>query len=308
MAKSIIGNAIQHAKRGDLLPWINRSISWKIDGVRYPEEGARCRIRQEQLFSSLSSAYAPIISNEIKPRYGLINKTIWILWLQGENNAPALVKSCTRSMRKMFPEWKIVYLTEENLEDYVHFPAYINDLWREHCFGAAHYSDLIRADILASYGGLWADATVLCTAPNLLNSVSSLPLFCFKEMNLQRGIHQPIVASSWLIYARPGSQILSLTRNLLFEYWKDHRFLSEYFLFHIFFAIACERYSDEWESVPLFNNHSPHVLQFEFDHIYSSDRWKQILGFSDFHKLNHHINYEDCGNHPTFYDYVVSHY
>ena len=57
--------------------------------------------------------------------------------------------------------------------------------------------------------------------------------------------------------------------------------------------------------MPVYNNQSPHVLQFELNEKYNEKRWQQIEAMSDFHKLNHHINYAMDG---TMYEYVIRKY
>ena len=71
-------------------------------------------------------------------------------------------------------------------------------------------------------------------------------------------------------------------------YWKKYNYAIDYFIFHFFFAMATEKYSDMWTSIPSFNNINPHVMQFELNHKFSPERWNQLKECSSFHKLNHH--------------------
>ena len=45
---------------------------------------------------------------------GIKNKTIWWCWLQGEDAAPPLCKACLSSIRKHFPDYKIVIINNMN--------------------------------------------------------------------------------------------------------------------------------------------------------------------------------------------------
>ena len=230
---------------------------------------------------------------------------VWVCWLQGCQNAPALVKACCHSLESSLPDRELIFLTEENLSNYVRLPEYIMEKYRHGIISRAHYSDLIRVFLLCEYGGLWVDSTVLCTSPDMADFLSTQPLFAFKQFDLSRADESPVVASNWLISAYPNHCIFTLTRDLLYAYWKKYSYLRDYFIFHLFFALAVRRYPEMWEAVPAFNNHSPHTMQFELHTPYREERWKQILKMSDFHKLNHHTKYET--NH-TIYGHILEEY
>ena len=74
----------------------------------------------------------------------------------------------------------------------------------------------------------------------------------------------------------------------------------------MFFAMSARKLSDQWENVPMFNNHSPHVLQGELRNVFDIERWEQIKEMSCFHKLNHHNDYS--GNPKSIYSYILNKY
>ncbi len=160
--------------------------------------------------------------------------------------------------------------------------------------------------MLCEYGGLWCDATLLCTSPEFPGYISTLPLFVFKSMDLSRLHQTPSVASNWCIAAQSNQRILVMTRKLLYAYWEEKDSLDHYFIFHMFFAMAARKYADDWNAVPMFNNHSPHTLMFELEDDFSEERWEQIMKMSDLHKLNHHLVHNEPKN--TFYDHIISKY
>ena len=113
----------------------------------------------------------------------------------------------------------------------------------------------------------------------------------------------PIVSSNWLIYSEKNNEICLLTQKLLFEYWKKYNYAIDYFIFHFFFSMSTIKYNSLWNNISSFNNINPHILQFELNEKYNSERWKQILSFSSFHKLNHHNRYN---NHNSFYSHIIN--
>ncbi|HEV0635685.1 TPA: capsular polysaccharide synthesis protein, partial [Streptococcus pneumoniae] len=242
-----------------------------------------------------------LTGDELKYKMEFSNK-VWICWFQGEEHAPELIKTCIQSMRNQLQGREIIVLTEKNISDYTEIPGYIIEKYKKGWISRAHYSDILRIDLLCRHGGLWVDATVLNTGGDFSNL--EVPLFVYKSLNLSRKDSQAIVASSWLISSYSNHPILLYTRKLLWAYWRRKNSLCNYFLFHICFTIATERYPIEWSAVPTFNNHSPHILHFELNEQFSEKRWEQLKHISAFHKLNHHIDYSSGVN--TFYKFIVS--
>lgn len=92
-----------------------------------------------------------------------MNKTIWMLWLQGRENAPAVVQRCIHSWEVNNPTWTLKLLTADTVSHYIDVTEFV-DLQTQ-TLQAASLSDIIRIMLLHEYGGVWADATTLCNAP-----------------------------------------------------------------------------------------------------------------------------------------------
>ena len=230
---------------------------------------------------------------------------IWICWFQGIENAPELVKACYNSVVKNYNDKEIIVLTEENYKQYVDIPEYILKKWEKGYITFAHFSDILRIELLSKYGGLWLDSTIFTTKKSDLVFNDNIELFVFKHVDLDRKNLLAVIASNWLIYANRDNNIINLTKKLLYKYWKDYNHAINYNIFHIFFKFATEVYKDEWDKVPTFNNISPHILQFELNDNFEEVRFNQIRGMSDFHKLNWRIKSE---NKNSYYNYIVDNY
>lgn len=265
------------------------------------------RISEDDAYKKYEREYADMIERgaDISSESAASNK-LWICWLQGEENAPDLVKACINSIKSNLPEREVIVLSESNISEYVQLPEHIQRKWKENKIRPAHYSDLLRITLLSQYGGIWADATVLCTSHDIPRSITDSPLFVYQAMDLIRTDKEPIIASNWFFSAYSNHPILVLTRDLLYKYWELNDYAENYFIFHVFFAIASRRYSDEWKKVPVYNNHSPHTLQFELGEAYTEARWNEITSMSVFHKLNHHNDYTNTGD--SFYNYIIKTY
>ena len=192
------------------------------------------------------------------------------------------------------------------MNEYIQLPQYIIEKYEKGIIPNAHFSDAIRIELLCKYGGIWLDSTVLCTSSNIPNYILDSPLFVYKSFDLLRTNDMPTVASNWFFAARSNNPILLLTRELLFRYWKNNDYLIDYYIFHLFFAMATRKYEEEWKAVPAFNNHTPHTLMFELGNEYSKERFEQIKEISVFHKLERHTDYSK--NKDSMYEYIIKTY
>lgn len=89
----------------------------------------------------------------------VIPKQIWTYWNSDE--LTPVVTKCINSWKKYNPDWTITVVTPKNLSQYIDFDVKgvkFND-------SPARESDIIRLNILAKYGGVWADASILMTRP-----------------------------------------------------------------------------------------------------------------------------------------------
>ena len=96
-------------------------------------------------------------------KHDLSNK-VWVCWFQGMDQAPELVKKCFESLQRNLTDREIILITSDNMCNYVQFPDFILDKWKNGKITHTHMTDLLRLELLVKYGGMWVDATVLCTS------------------------------------------------------------------------------------------------------------------------------------------------
>ncbi|SYD58648.1 glycosyltransferase [Klebsiella pneumoniae] len=95
---------------------------------------------------------------------GTLKKYIWVCWFQGIDEAPELVKHCINSIKTNAPsEYEVVILDDINIPNYVTFPAIVLEKYSSGLISKAQLSDILRFNLLATYGGVWVDATIFCT-------------------------------------------------------------------------------------------------------------------------------------------------
>lgn len=228
-------------------------------------------------------------------------KVIWWCWFQGLNEAPPLVKMCFDSIRRNFRGYKINVITLDNLKKYVDIPNYIMIKFKSGIISYAQFSDIIRILLLAKYGGVWIDSTVYCSNSRIVSIIEKQDFFVYQNGLL--GNNQDIKISSWFMSAKQKNIFVSEVKELMLHYWKNHDFLENYFLLHLFFTLVSEKYPEEWKKVPVFNNVSPHMMVRELNESFSQDRYNQLNSFSSLHKLNHHVEFNS--NSDTLYRWLL---
>lgn len=232
-----------------------------------------------------------------------ISDTIWTCWFQGMENAPEIVKKCWQSVIKNNPDKNVIVITENNMLDYVTLPDYIVKKWKQGIITHTHMTDLLRLELLINYGGLWLDATVLCTgkAPEYFFDSD---LFFFQTLKPGRDGHASYI-SSWLIEAKTNNKILMATRALCYEYWKENNAMWDYFLLHDFMSIVLERYEDEWKKVVPRDNATPHILLLRLFDQYDEKTWNAVKSQTQFHKLTYKIQQKNNSDYISYYDAVL---
>lgn len=245
-------------------------------------------------------------SNYIDDNPHEVSDKVWVCWFQGLDNAPALVKKCYESLKQNLTDREIILITSDNMCDYVKFPEFILEKWKAGQITHTHMTDLLRLELLIKYGGMWIDATVLCTSKReeIPDYFFNSDLFLYQILKPGRdGQAQPI--SSWLISAKTNNKILMMARYLCYEYWKKNDELVDYFLFHDFVMISLEHNEEDWKRVIPRDNAAPHMLLLRLFEPYDEMMWYAIKEQTPFHKLTYKFDKVSEEKEGTFYDLVV---
>ena len=230
---------------------------------------------------------------------------VWICWFQGIENAPVLVQKCVHSVWENMPDKEIIIITEENLSQYVKFPEYIWEKWKDGRITHTHMTDLLRLELLINHGGLWLDATVLCTSKDIPVFYFDSDLFFYQSLKPGRDGNSSYI-SSWLMSAKTNNKVLMATRQLCYEYWKTHNEQVDYFLLHDFMSIALDYYKEEWDAVIPRDNATPHVLLLRFFEPYDERMWDAIRQQTPFHKLTYKNDKKKLLIEATYYRVLFS--
>ena len=278
----------------------------KLKHVLFPASDAKNIAARHGAYEYLQRyAYAATtgIHQEIEPQPA--RKVIWTCWLQGLENAPDVVKKCIASMQQYSNGYEVIVIDKKNVSNYVQLPVYINDKYAKGIIPHAHYSDLIRLELLRKFGGVWVDSTILLT-DKLPQYILDADLFVFRGYMMGKScIYNPFLA------AKPNNLLIISMLNLLLEYWRKENKLVSYSIFHLFFTIAIEASpinKDLWEKVPYSYGSQMFYLQSRLGRPYNEQAYQLATQLSSIHKLTYKP--ELCGGDPfqkgTFYDVLIN--
>lgn len=223
-----------------------------------------------------------------------VPKQIWMLWQQGWDRAPDLVRRCADSWRAQNPGWELNLLDEETLP--LHAPGFASipgHLSRQ------HRADLARTLLLAEHGGVWADATLFCLRPldDWLPMAARSGFFMFAAPRPYR------IVDNWFIAAGKGNHVIAAMLELFLQYWRHfdrphHYFWMIYLIEHLFSIDPEARRI--WQNTPRLSALGPFVLG---RHALDRDAPPEIFsvisdGLVPVHKLKHKWTSGDLSGTP----------
>lgn len=191
-----------------------------------------------KVISYLQTEYSYLIneySNKLNLVNGNIPKSAWIMWWQGMDNAPQIVKRCYESVLRNF-DGEITVITKDNFEKYTNLHKDILALYYSGSFSTTKLSDIIRMNLLNLHGGIWMDSTVFLTRKLEVNDYGHF--YTLKKnnnhaVNISRGMY-----TGWFIGSAKDYLPFEFILRFHEEYFKKEKFLIDYLLIDYAFYIA----------------------------------------------------------------------
>jgi len=253
--------------------------------------------------------------NYTPPQPSLLSEgdtVIWQYWESKDGTVPPLVQACLNSVERYRGKFNRILLTPQNVKDYVDIPEIFWDLKEKGIIKTAFFSDILRTCLLIQHGGIWIDSTVLLTE-ELPSYITNADLFVFQN-DLKIDL-DGLNMASYFIASKKDNKILKETLSALIQYWKENRFLVNYFTFlHTFTMVtqASKENKELFSNVPFFSFLPVQQFQSELLEQFSEERWDEIKKISGIHKLTHKQsvltkkkNFDITG---TFYEHVIKEY
>jgi hypothetical protein len=181
-------------------------------------------MRKNWLQAAADVPVTPVIRNDSEER-------IFTLWLQGEEQAPDIVKSCFASIRKHCTQ-PLVILDGETVFDWITLPEAIVEKYRAGKIKPAHFADICRVELLHTYGGYWLDSTCYVSGP-IPAWITEHDFFVFMAGEKVHGNYSFI--QNCFIRARKGSYLLEAWRAMILDYWLHEDRRVDYFQHQVMF-------------------------------------------------------------------------
>ena len=233
------------------------------------------------------------------------DKTIWIYWDQGWEDAPLICKACLQSWKVYNRnEWNVIQLDRNNIKKYIDMEKLVptfNDLPLQ------FKSDVLRINLLQKFNGLWVDATLFCTKP--LNTWIGQydTFFAFSYPSHDRLI------SSWFLYSKTNNYIVDMICKEINLYCRNKLKPENYFQFHF---IITELYRTDktfrtsWDNVtPKISAKVPQSLKYPSKRTQLSNEAKNHIDKyeSPVYKLDHNKDSDEAlqSKNANAYSYLM---
>lgn len=231
---------------------------------------------------------------------------VFTLWFQGEENAPAIVKSCIRSMRRHLKQ-ELIVLDEKTLFEWISLPEDIISKWKSGKICNANFSDICRLELLYQYGGIWMDATDFVSAP-IPDYIMNSDFFLFKTGE-KYGKWFSFIESCF-IRAKKDNQLLAIWHDAVMEYWKHENSAIDYFVNLMLFRFVVENNntaSDLYAKMPKID-HSQ-ILDFwryYGDKRFDPEEFNRLMSNSFMKKTSYHTKSAEQTKQGSFAEYVIN--
>lgn len=205
--------------------------------------------RQRSLFDAEAAEVFAALPPPPPARPARMPRIVWLYWGQGWEAAPEICRLCLENWRRWNPGHDIRALDAAAAEALLGPPGFDASALPERL-----RANLLRLRLLERFGGVWADATVFCTAPldawlPLLTQRGGCFLFTVREAEKR--------IATWFIAGSPGSPLLArwaaLYGGLLARHVGTGRRLPFYFVIHRAFVVLLRLSPDaaaDWALCP----------------------------------------------------------
>lgn len=238
---------------------------------------------------------------------------VWSMWWQGEENVPETVKLCLASIRKHCNSHKFIIITKDNYQEYLDLPEHIISKVNAGYISLTHLSDIIRVNLLATYGGLWIDST-LFVANDLSDEIFETEYYTIKYIQAKWNIAVPKCSWTGFFFASRDRNSLfpSFMSEMFSEYWKTHKTLIDYFLIDHCISIAFntfQEFHEAWSKIP-YNNPEWFCLPFGEGEEWNAEMYSDLISSTTVFKTTYKAQYDKktIDGKQTFYGHLLAEY
>ena len=254
----------------------------------------RRRARRSKVFGDVVEAYfrkhylsrlegfeaGPVIRDDASEK-------IYSIWLQGEENAPELVRRCYDSIRRHCSN-ELVVLDRDSLFRCISLPQAIVDKFDSGKIKPAHFADICRVELLYEHGGHWMDATCFATS-DIPAHIRETDFFVYRTGNRIPGYYSYI--QNCFIRARKGSYLLAAWREMMLDFWTREDKRVDYFQHQIMFKSIVRgipQAAELFAAMPQETHDAAHRVWLEYgDKPFDPEEYKAITADAFFQKTTY---------------------
>lgn len=235
---------------------------------------------------------------------------IWICWWQGQEAMPDIVRACYNSVVMQAGSHPVVLITEQNYQEYVVLPAYIQRKLKEGIITLTHLSDILRVGLLRTHGGIWIDSTVLLPSRSISDFIHPTDKFWTCH---HHPIYHNISKGGWTGFfwaCGKGNILPAFMWDFFLKYWQEHGRLIEYLLIDYVFAIGRARVPAIHRMIEEVPISAMGRMGKCLNEPYTEERWEEFCTVYDFHKLTYKIplHLRTPEGDKTFYGHIIETY
>jgi hypothetical protein len=211
-----------------------RLIGWLQSGDIKKNKPKSELLRAGMLTRFFARKYLPFVtcSAITQPTVGK-KETIWQFWDNpAGKTTPKIVTASIESVKRFKGDFDHKLLDHSTIGNYSDLPGYVFDRLKNGKISYAHFSDLLRLNLLKNHGGIWMDATLYMT-DFVPKYIIDRDFFVFLTGKLT---HFPYsFMQNFFIRAQKGNFLCEAWYKMCVEYWKHETRRIDYFQHQLMF-------------------------------------------------------------------------
>lgn len=251
-------------------------------------------IKHKLILKRLNKIGKDIVAKYKNKSFKKDNNTIWILWYQGEEQAPEIVRESIKSVRKFFDN--VVVLDEKNLEEHIEIDNNILKKFKNGLITKTHFSDIVRMKLLSEHGGYWFDSTIYLTDKIDLEKSFFTPKLNPNDLDNRFQVSK----GAWCGFCIGGTDVTlyKFCYDFFVKYWQENDKLIDYYLIDYVIKLAYDNLKIVKDQIDQnkYNNSNIFKLENMINEIYDDNIFKDLKKENQIHKLSYKIKINEDNN------------
>lgn len=260
-----------------------------------------------EFFEKKFNKIRPNIKQNTESKNQKEDTNIWICWWQGIENMPEIVSKCVESIKYNSGGKNVIIITEENYKNYIKFPDWIEEKYKNGIISKTHLSDILRLELLSKYGGIWLDSTFYCTGN--LEKYFNLPVWTIKRPDYG---HVSVACGEFANYSfgcnYESRYVFSIIKEYLYEYWKMFDYMIDYLFLDYIIVYVINNYENikqKFEEIKPNNPKCDELLKI-INKEYNKEIFKDLTKDTDLFKLSWKCPINKKKEKNTFYEMIIN--